>query len=139
LHHPNIAAIHGVEQADGRRYLILERIQGVTLAERLAAGALPLREALDIGSQVAEALAAAHAQGVVHRDLKPGNIMLTPAGLVKVLDFGLAMHVTQGYMVSAVPARLAAGAAGRTWARLGTPGYMSPEQIFGLPQDARTD
>src|SRR3989442_608852 len=88
LHHPNIAAIHGLEQsATGQRYLILERVSGETLAERLRRGPLPVREALDVCGQIAEALATAHGHGVVHRDLKPSNVMLTVAGLVKVLDF----------------------------------------------------
>jgi len=135
LHHPNIAGIRGLEQHGGRRYLVLEKVDGTTLAERLRQRPLPLAEALDCGAQVAAALAAAHEWRIVHRDLKPGNVMRTADGLVKVLDFGLAMHVAQPLPLSAdcEPAAAAPGA------RAGTPGYMSPEQVLGLPQDERTD
>jgi serine/threonine protein kinase len=129
LHDPRIAQIFGLETAGGRRYLILERVAGTTLSERLRAGALPLREAIDTCAQVAAALATAHAYGVVHRDLKPGNIMSTPEGLVKVLDFGLAIHVPDGEP----------GDANMAEPRAGTPGFMSPEQILGQPQDVRSD
>src|SRR3954447_14174376 len=90
LNHPNIATIHGLDEADGLRYLVMELVPGQTLARRLARGPLPLDEALAVCRQVAEALEAAHERGVIHRDLKPGNIVLTPEGKVKVLDFGLA-------------------------------------------------
>jgi serine/threonine-protein kinase len=90
LNHPNIAAIYGFEDADGAHALILELVDGPTLADRIAEGAIPVDEALPIARQIAEALEAAHEQGVVHRDLKPANIKLTAEGAVKVLDFGLA-------------------------------------------------
>src|SRR5262245_48845957 len=90
LNHRNIAAIYGRDESDGRQALVLELVEGVTLADRIAAGRLPLIEALNIARQVADALEAAHDRGIVHRDLKPANIMMTPAGVVKVLDFGLA-------------------------------------------------
>ena len=90
LNHPNIAAIHGLEESDGVHYLVLELVPGETLAERLAAGPLGIAEALRICGQIAEALEAAHEKGVIHRDLKPANIKVTPEGKVKVLDFGLA-------------------------------------------------
>ena len=90
LNHPNIAAIHGLEESDDTRALVLELVEGPTLADRIAQGAIPLDEALPIAKQIAEALEAAHEQGVVHRDLKPANIKVRPDGTVKVLDFGLA-------------------------------------------------
>ena len=90
LNHSNIGAIHGLEDVQGRQALILELVEGPTLADRIAQGALPLDEALTIARQIAEALEAAHEQGIIHRDLKPANIKLTAAGTVKVLDFGLA-------------------------------------------------
>ena len=98
---------------------------GVTLAERLSAGPMSVAEALDVMAQVAAALAEVHALGIVHRDLKPANIMLTPDGLVKLLDLGLAESVAD------------AGEQEREWARAGTPGWMSPEQISGGTVDAR--
>ena len=96
LNHPNIAAIHGFEESDGVRALVLELIEGQTLAVRLAQGPIAVDEALSIVRQVAEAVAAAHEHGVIHRDLKPANIMLRPGGTVKVLDFGLAKLTEAG-------------------------------------------
>ena len=90
LSHPNVAAIFGLEEADGAPYLVLELVDGESLAARLQRGALPLREALALGAQIAAGVEAAHERGIVHRDLKPGNIMITPSGVAKVLDFGLA-------------------------------------------------
>src|SRR5688572_4990298 len=90
LNHPNIAQIHGVEDAAGVRALVMEMVEGPTLADRIAAGAVPMEEALPIAKQIAEALEAAHEQGVIHRDLKPANIKVRADGTVKVLDFGLA-------------------------------------------------
>ena len=90
LNHPNIATIHGVEHVDGLHALVLEVVEGETLAERLGSGVLPLADALTIARQIADALEAAHEKGVIHRDLKPANIKIRPDGVVKVLDFGLA-------------------------------------------------
>src|SRR5512143_2350559 len=90
LNHPNIAAIYGLEQADGRRFLVLELVEGQTLAERLHKGTVPVEEALEVCHQIAEGLEAAHEKGIIHRDLKPSNVKVTPEGKVKVLDFGLA-------------------------------------------------
>ena len=90
LNHPGIGAIYGLEEANGHQYLILEFVEGETLADRLSRAAIPGDEALTIAKQIAEALEVAHEKGVVHRDLKPGNVMITPDGVVKVLDFGLA-------------------------------------------------
>ena len=90
LNHPNIASIYGLEESDGVRCLVLELVEGPTLAERIREGALPIEEALNIARQIAEALEAAHEKGIIHRDLKPANVKVTPEGTVKVLDFGLA-------------------------------------------------
>jgi Tol biopolymer transport system component len=143
LKHPNIAAIYGLEEADGQRYLVLEYVAGATLAERLAAGPLPLDEALDVCTQIAAGVEAAHESGVVHRDLKPANVKLTPAGEVKVLDFGLAKSGTastsdSGLNLSHSPT-VAVQAATSAGVILGTAAYMSPEQARGRPVDRRTD
>ena len=90
LNHPHIAAIHGLEESGAVRALVMELVEGETLAERLTGGALPVDEALAVARQIADALEAAHEQGIIHRDLKPANVKITPAGTVKVLDFGLA-------------------------------------------------
>jgi eukaryotic-like serine/threonine-protein kinase len=136
--HPNIAVIHGIETDGDRQFLVLELIPGETLAERLAAGALPVREALGLAVQMAGALSAAHEKGVVHRDLKPGNVRITPDGRVKVLDFGLAKDLS-----SAEPAGSGLTTSPQSETRpgsvLGTPAYMSPEQARGKPLDRRTD
>src|SRR5881397_2881425 len=90
LNHPNIAAIHNIEEANGSRFLVLELVDGETLADRIARGPIPVEEALDIAKNICEALEAAHEKGIIHRDLKPANVKITPEGRVKVLDFGLA-------------------------------------------------
>src|SRR5215475_7907664 len=90
LNHPNIAAIHGVEEINGRHFLVMELVPGETLADRIKRGAIPVEETLPVARQIAEALEEAHDKGVIHRDLKPANIKITPEGKVKVLDFGLA-------------------------------------------------
>jgi len=133
LSHPNIAVIHDIlEQDEGAGYLILEHVTGETLAGRIAREPLELAEALSIGQQVAEAVSAAHEKSVVHRDLKPGNIKLTPDGKVKVLDFGLAKaSVSEGKSGEATTTQ-----PGRV---IGTPAYMSPEQARGKATDHRTD
>lgn len=145
LNHPNIAAIYGLEEADGVTALVLELIEGRTLAERLEHGPLPVPQALEIARQVADALDAAHEKGIVHRDLKPGNIVLqSPTGpasgdvRAKVLDFGLAKNLDAPAGDHLTPASRAytGTAEGRI---VGTPAYMSPEQARGLPVDRRTD
>lgn len=136
--HPNIAGIHAIEGEGSERFLVLELIPGETLADKLAAGPLPIADALEYCRQVADALAAAHEKGVVHRDLKPGNIRITPQGRVKVLDFGLAKSLASSAGDSAAVTR--AGATATTEGTvLGTPAYMSPEQARGRPLDRRTD
>jgi Tol biopolymer transport system component len=142
LSHPNIAGIHGLEEVDGARYLVLEIVEGETLADRLARGPLPLDEAIEVGRQIAAGLEAAHENGIVHRDLKPGNVMLTPSGAAKVLDFGLAKAGAPAG--SAPDLNLSASptltrAATQAGVILGTAAYMSPEQARGRAVDKRTD
>ncbi len=152
LNHPNIAAIHGLEESGGVRALVLEYIDGPTLADRLAAGPMTLDEALPIARQIAEALEAAHDHGVIHRDLKPANVKLRPDGTVKVLDFGLAKALESGEAGSRL--RQGSGEAGSgddtsptitspavtgMGMILGTAAYMAPEQARGKPVDKRAD
>jgi eukaryotic-like serine/threonine-protein kinase len=137
LNHPNIGAIYGFEEADGFRFLVLELVDGPTLADRLATGPLRVAEALMVARQIAEALEAAHEKGIVHRDLKPANIKLTLEGSVKVLDFGLAkvaaadtaLDLTQTPTIDHT----------REGAIVGTVSYMSPEQASGKLADRRSD
>ncbi|MFZ0978777.1 MAG: protein kinase [Candidatus Acidiferrales bacterium] len=139
LNHPNIATIHDLEQAGDVHFLVMELIEGQTLAGRLRAGPMNCNEALAIGGQVAGALEAAHEKGVIHRDLKPANVKVTPEGRVKVLDFGLAQAFGDdvGLDLSDAPTLTAMGTEeGRI---IGTPAYMSPEQARGKPVDKRTD
>jgi serine/threonine-protein kinase len=140
LNHPHIASVHGFEEGDGRRFLVLELVPGPTLAELLAKGPLDVREALSIARQIAEALEEAHAKGVIHRDLKPANVKITPEGRVKVLDFGLAKALADEKADSALedsPTRIrTVESAGVI---LGTAGYMSPEQARGHVVDKRSD
>src|SRR5262245_47642710 len=139
LNHSNIAAIYGLEESAGVRFLVLELVEGETLEERLTRGALPVKEAQGIAMQIAEALEAAHEKGIVHRDLKPANIKITPDDHVKVLDFGLAkLHETEGApdRSNSPTLSLLATAQGMI---LGTASYMSPEQARGRATDRRTD
>ncbi len=140
LNHPNIAAIYGVEESNGVRALVMELVEGSTLAERIAAGPIPLPEALSIAHQIADALEAAHEKGIIHRDLKPANIKLTPEGKVKVLDFGLA-RALEGDPTSTNPANSPTLTLESTRAGviLGTAAYMSPEQARGKAVDKRAD
>ena len=139
LNHPNISAIYGLEELpSGERLLVLELIEGETLAERLKRGALAIPEVLRVCGAIAEALEAAHERGVIHRDLKPGNVMLTPRGVVKVLDFGLARRseVSLTDRATGAPTVTALTEVGQV---IGTPGYMSPEHVRGEEHDRRTD
>ena len=141
LNHPNIATIHGIEDGAGIRALVLEFIEGDTLADRIARGPLPLAEALTIARQIGEALDAAHERGIVHRDLKPANIKITPTGLVKVLDFGIATLDAgpEGGMPDGSRAPTVTARGTREGVIAGTAAYMSPEQARGLAIDKRTD
>jgi eukaryotic-like serine/threonine-protein kinase len=142
LHHGNIAGIHGLEVVDGRRYLVLEYVEGETLAARLRRGPFTVTESIEVGRAIAAALEVAHESGIVHRDLKPGNVMLTPGGDVKVLDFGLAKggsgaSSTSNADLSASPTMTYAGTVAGVI--LGTAAYMSPEQARGKAVDRRAD
>jgi len=137
LNHPNIVTIYDVGWAEGAAYVGMELVSGSTLREMLVEGPLPTRRILAIGAQIAQGLAAAHEAGIVHRDVKPENVMVTRDGRVKILDFGLA---------KLAPARAEAGSqipsaaqVTRPGAVVGTVSYMSPEQVRGLPLDHRTD
>jgi serine/threonine protein kinase len=140
LNHPNIAAIHGLEEHQGERFLVLELVEGQTLAERLRKGRIPLDETLDICRQIAEGLESAHEKGVIHRDLKPSNVKVTPEGNVKILDFGLAKalreQATQGGQSRSPTITDQMTVPGLV---LGTAAYMSPEQAEGKKVDARSD
>ena len=138
LNHPHIAAIHSVEEIGGRLALILELVEGSTLAERLATGPIPIAEALTFARQLAEALEAAHARGVVHRDLKPSNVKIASDGAVKLLDFGLAKATLTVHEGNA-QMRSADADPTRDGVILGTGAYMSPEQARGQAVDKRTD
>jgi WD40 repeat protein len=140
LNHPRVAALYSLDQVDGRHLLVMELVEGETLDQRLRGGPLPVKEALRIGAQIAEALEAAHDKGVVHRDLKPGNVKITADDEVKVLDFGLAKALdspSQASNIANSPTlSMMATEAGLI---LGTAAYMSPEQAKGLPADHRSD
>jgi hypothetical protein len=128
LNHPNIAAIYGVEKSDGLGALVLELVDGPSLADRLTAGPVPIDEAVPIARQIAEGLEAAHERGIVHRDIKPSNIIVRHDGTVKLLDFGLATAFGDVATAGGAPGVL-----------LGTPAYASPEQLKGRTTDRRTD
>jgi serine/threonine-protein kinase len=142
LNHPNIAAIYGVEESTGGLALVLELVDGETLADRINRGPIPLKETLGIALQIARALEAAHEKNVIHRDLKPANVKLTSDGNVKVLDFGLAKALegdTTGSSPNVSQSPTISIGATNAGMILGTAGYMSPEQARGLPVDRRTD
>ena len=142
LNHPNIAAIHGLEQSGDVQALVLELVEGPTLQDRTAAGPIPLDEALPIARQIAEALEAAHEQGIIHRDLKPANVKVKEDGTVKVLDFGLAKALElelSDVEAANSPTRTMTAAATKMGVLMGTAAYMSPEQAAGKPADRRSD
>ena len=138
LNHPNIAAIHGLEESGGTNFLVLELVEGETLADQIKRGPIPVEESLKLALQIAEALEAAHEKGVIHRDLKPANIKVTPEGKVKVLDFGLAkafageqadLNLSKSPTLTYSPTL--SDAATQQGVILGTAAYMSPEQARG--------
>ena len=139
LNHPNIAAIHGLEESEGQRALVLELVEGPTLADRIAQGPIPVDEALPIAKQIAEALEAAHEAGVIHRDLKPANIKVRDDGTVKVLDFGLAKALDTAPEGDPSQSPTLTAAATQMGVIMGTAAYMSPEQGAGQPTDTRSD
>jgi len=138
LNHPNIGAIYDIAEAKDSKFLVLELIEGETLAERIARGPIPLDEALPIARQIAEGLEAAHEKGVVHRDLKPGNVKLTPGGVAKVLDFGIAKTrtVEENTSLTDTPTMATSTMPGMI---LGTAAYMPPEQAKGKVSDRTAD
>jgi serine/threonine protein kinase len=132
LNHPHVLVIHDIGEIDGRPFIVTELVEGQTLAGRLTAGPLPIQEATAIGIQIASALAAAHARDIVHRDIKPQNIMIRADGYAKVLDFGVAKFLTSD-------SRFVSNELTGDGLIIGTPRYMSPEQARGESVDARTD
>ena len=147
LNHTNIAAVYDLLEQDSSQFLVLELVEGDTLADRIERGAIPVEDALHLAKQICDALEAAHLRGVVHRDLKPANLKLLPDNSVKVLDFGLAKAVSKPQAPSRKPqadenlANSPTLSVGGSFAGmiLGTAAYMSPEQARGLPVDARSD
>ena len=142
LNHPGIAAIYGIEEQDDTRALVLELVEGPTLADRISRGPIPVDEALPIAKQIAEALEAAHEAGVIHRDLKPANIKVRDDGMVKVLDFGLAKAFqpdASGVSASMSPTISLTAAATQMGMVIGTAAYMAPEQAKGKTVDKRAD
>lgn len=144
LNHPNLAGIYGVEEQDGAKYLILEYVEGETLADRLDRGPLPFEDAIEYAVQIAAGVEAAHDAGIIHRDLKPANIVITPEGIAKVLDFGLA-RIDEGgsssgtFDAETLSMQRAQHSPTIEGAILGTAAYMSPEQARGRRVDKRTD
>ncbi len=127
LDHPNIGVIHGLEESEDRQFfIVMGYYEGMTLAEKLDRGVVPLREALDLAIQIARGLGAAHARNIVHRDIKPSNVIITPDNVAKIVDFGLARVV-------------ASASATQSMSLTGTLPYMAPEQILGEPVDQRSD
>ncbi len=139
VNHPNIAAIYGAEQDGETRYIVMELVEGETLAQRLVSGPLTVPDTLRVASQIAEALEVAHEKGVIHRDLKPANIKITPEGKVKVLDFGLAKAMEMPFAGDMSKSPTIVMSESRPGEIVGTPEFMSPEQARGKETDRRTD
>src|SRR5712692_3840406 len=138
VNHPHICALHDIGREGTTEFLVMELLEGETLAQRLTKGALPLNQTLRFGAEIASALDAAHGKGIVHRDLKPGNVMMTASG-VKLLDFGLARVLRPNSPVELTSAPTAAKDVTREGSILGTLAYMAPEQLEGKPADERAD
>jgi len=140
LNHPNIAAIYGLEESDEHKFLVMELVEGETLAEQIKRGPIPVDESLTIAQQICEALEAAHEKGIIHRDLKPANVKITPEGRVKVLDFGLAKaYAPDGANADLSNSPTLSAAATNAGVILGTAAYMAPEQAKGKTVDRLAD
>ena len=144
LNHPSICTVHAIEQHEGQHFIVMELLEGETLADRLARGAVELGPLLDLAIQVADALESAHAKGIVHRDLKPANVFLNARGQLKILDFGLAKiervrAEDGGDALSDAPTAAGSNPLTQAGTAMGTASYMSPEQARGQLTDARTD
>jgi len=139
LNHPNIVTVHSIESAGDTRFITMELVKGQSLDQLVSQGPMPVERLLDIGIPLADALVAAHARGVVHRDLKPGNVMVTREGRVKVLDFGLAKMSDDAAALGATQAATVAAPISTAGQVVGTVPYMAPEQLRGEAVDARTD
>ena len=140
LNHANIATLYGLEESNGQQFLVMELVEGETLAERIARGPIPIDEAIPLFLRIAEGLEAAHEKGIIHRDLKPANIKITPEGKIKILDFGLAKAFLRDEDVSAATSQSPTLTKGTAFgAIMGTASYMSPEQARGKTVDKRTD
>jgi serine/threonine protein kinase len=140
VHHPGIATVFGLHEHDGERFMAMELVPGSDLSQKISKRALPARDALAFAVQIAEALETAHEQGIIHRDLKPQNLMVTPGGKIKVLDFGLARMITRGPIsVDGDTSPTVTAALTQPGTVMGTPAYMSPEQVRGEDVDSRSD
>ena len=139
LNHPCIATLYGFEESEGTPFLVMELVEGETLAERIARGVIPMDEALPLFKQIAEGVENAHEKGIIHRDLKPGNIKITPDGHINILDFGLAKAFDQPDVQAATSHSPTLTRGTALGAIMGTTAYMSPEQAKGKTVDKRAD